>query len=387
VAALDEVLDSDDSGLCAGLVDLLALLSGAGAFRWQLYLAGDLGLLAAPGGYGFQEAFSADTIDAALEELAAAGLVTFSDAALDDTGEPADDGYAEDADAPEDAAELAGAEDSVGAGYGARERAFDTVAADPRVARAVLARRAHDGTLEERGQRACTVLYEAAGSWPGGGYAALARGMTALTDHLTPSLGSGSQLAGDLLALRSRGMHALLGDDEGTELSMDFGERLVADHTRLLGPAHPASFQPRLDLGLAYLSRKRFEAAIGTLSRLLADQEAAPGDDGDWDMPLTRENLAITHLNAGFTGTGVRLLEQAVAEYERLLGAKAQPTLSARGLLGGVYAETGRVTEGIQLIEDAIAGLAAQSGEEDPEVAALRQALDEARSQAGGLGS
>ena len=84
---LDELLASDDSGLCAGLLDVLALLADVGAARWVLHRAGDLALAAAPGGYGVHEAFAAEVIDAALAELAEAGLVTVDGAVFADAGD------------------------------------------------------------------------------------------------------------------------------------------------------------------------------------------------------------------------------------------------------------------------------------------------------------
>src|SRR5580693_8145893 len=87
---LDELLASDDSGLCAGLLDLLALLSDVGAARWVLHRAGDLSLAAAPGGYGVHEVFASEVIDAALAELAEAGLVTIDEAIFDDAADDDD---------------------------------------------------------------------------------------------------------------------------------------------------------------------------------------------------------------------------------------------------------------------------------------------------------
>src|SRR5215469_4477617 len=88
---LDEMLASDDSGLCAGLLELLALLSDVGGARWVLHKAGRLARVAAPGGYGFHEQFAPEVIDAALGELAEAGLVTIDEAELDDAGDGDDD--------------------------------------------------------------------------------------------------------------------------------------------------------------------------------------------------------------------------------------------------------------------------------------------------------
>ena len=116
---LDELLASDDSGLCAGLLDVLALLSDVGAARWVLHRAGDLALAAAPGGYGCHEVFASDVIDAALKELAEAGLLTIEEAAFDD----ADDGYDDD----QEEEYLDGS-------------AFDTVTVAPGAGRVIIAR-------------------------------------------------------------------------------------------------------------------------------------------------------------------------------------------------------------------------------------------------------
>jgi hypothetical protein len=80
---------ADDSGLCTGLLDVLALLPDAGAARWVLHTAGVLALAAAPGGYDVHEAFASEVIDAALGELAGAGLLTIDEAVSGDAG----DGY------------------------------------------------------------------------------------------------------------------------------------------------------------------------------------------------------------------------------------------------------------------------------------------------------
>jgi hypothetical protein len=95
--------------------------------------------------------------------------------------------------------------------------------------------------------------------------------------------------------------------------------------------------------------------------------------------------LAIAYLSAGQGDTGIRLLEQAVAEYENMLGADNGATLKAQFTLGAAYVEGGRVYAGIQLMEDAIAGLTALFGSDDPAVVLLQADLDEARgSPAGG---
>jgi hypothetical protein len=188
---LDELLASDDSGLCAGLLDVLALLSDVGAARWVLHRAGDLALAAAPGGYGCHEVFASEVIDAALKELAEAGLLTIEEAAFDD----ADDGHDDDVDVAdgesrglEDPGEAGDAgdegvgdaddlDDSDPDGAEAEDKdqeadylddsAFDTVTVAPGTARIIIARHVAAGTIAELGDRACGLLEEAARSGAG----------------------------------------------------------------------------------------------------------------------------------------------------------------------------------------------------------------------------
>ncbi len=75
VLALDAVADGDQTGLCRGLINVVALLPAAGVSRPLLYAAGQQGLLSHP---GTGTAAEPESIDEALERLASASLLTFS---------------------------------------------------------------------------------------------------------------------------------------------------------------------------------------------------------------------------------------------------------------------------------------------------------------------
>jgi hypothetical protein len=297
---LDDVLAGDDSGLCAGLLDVLALLSDVGAARWLLHKAGDLALVAAPGGYGFQQPFAPEVIDAALGELAEAALVFIDDDVLDDTGD-LDDVDVDEVDAAADEPggfEDLGDRDDTGEEDAADpddldDPAFDTVTADPEAERVIMAGHVAAGTVAELGARACTLLEEAARSGADADYALLADGMTACWDHLLPHLGAADdELVKDLLAMRGWGLHSLVFYPDVSEAGIiEFGEKLVADYELALGPGHPDAWETRRNMANVYGRCRRYDEAIDGLARLRADMERAlPADDGK--ILETRADLA-----------------------------------------------------------------------------------------------
>jgi hypothetical protein len=75
VLALDAAAEGDPTGLCAGLINVVALLSSAGVSRPLLYAAGQQGLLQS---FGSGTAAGPERIDEGLGRLADASLLTFS---------------------------------------------------------------------------------------------------------------------------------------------------------------------------------------------------------------------------------------------------------------------------------------------------------------------
>jgi len=371
VETLDEMLASDDSGLCAGLLDVLALVSDAGAARWVLHRAGDLSLAAAPGGYGFHEVFAPEVVDTALAELAEAGLVTIDGAVFDDADDNAG-GLDED-----DQDDQEGADDDREADY-LDDSAFDTVTVAPHAARVIMARHVAAGTIAELGDRACGLLEEAAQSGVGIDSALLTGGMTACWDRLRPLLGpAGGELVKDLLTMRSWGLYSLVLYPDATEAgTIEFGEKLLADYEQALGPAHPDAWEARRNMAHVYERYRLNDEAIAAFTRLRTDMERAlPADDRG--ILMARSDLALAHMNAGRYDEAVSQYTQLLADYERVTGPRDNTTLHVRGHLGEAYLEVGRIAEGTELMESAAAGLAAILGPDFPEVTRLREAIEE----------
>lgn len=399
---LDDMLAGDDSGLCAGLLDVLALLPDVGAARWLLHRAGRLALIAAPGGYGFREPFAGEVIDAALGELAETGLVTIDEAEFEEADDDRQDAGTEEAgtvDSEPDAGEEAGYpddrdEDDLDGDHAddddlddddLDDSAFDTVTGDPDAGRIILARHVTAGTIAELGVRACALLDEAARSGADIDYGLLADGMTACWDQLLPHLGAADDdLVKDLLTMRGWGLYALTFYSDVSEAGMiEFGERLVADYELALGAGHPDAWETRRNMARVYQRYGRHDEAIEILARLRLDAERAlPADDGE--VLATRYQFASAFLGAGRYHEAVREYTELLADDERVLGAEHPSTLAVRGDLGAAYTEVGRAAEGIQLMEAAVAGLAPLFAPDDPNVAWYRETIDEARGQVPG---
>jgi tetratricopeptide (TPR) repeat protein len=356
---LDGLLASDDSGLCAGLLDVLALLSDVGAARWVLHRAGDLALAAAPGGYGCHEVFAFEVIDAALKELAEAGLLTIEEAAFGDADE--------DNDQEEDYLD---------------DSAFDTVTVAAGAARIIIARHVAAGTIAELGDRACGLLEEAARSSAGIDSELLTDGMTACWDHLRPYLGpADTELVKDLLTMRTDGLYSLVLYPDASETGpIEFGEKLVADYEQALGPGHPDAWEARRNMAHAYERARRDDEAIDAFARLRTDKERVLRAD-DRGILDARDDLALAHMNAGRYPEAVSQYTQLLADYERVVGPSDSLTLSVRGALGEAYLEVGRIAEGTELMEAAAAGLAAIFGPDSPEVTRFRESIDERRTR------
>ena len=202
--ALDAVADGDPTGLCRGLINVVALLSTAGVSRALLYAAGQQGLLqplatGTPAG--------PESIDEALGRLASASLLTFS---IDDA----------------------------------------TVAAHRLTMRVAVERQAQDGSLAGLGAGVAALLAAVTQSlpepWQNRPAARDAiQQIMALHEHLAPYLGDqDAALTQTLLRLRGWAIWCLNELGDSFAQAIDYGQSLVADPERVLGEPTPAPWPP-----------------------------------------------------------------------------------------------------------------------------------------------
>jgi len=305
--SLDAVQTSDQTGVCARVMAIMAALSAAGARRDLLHAAGRAGALA-DGGRRVAPA----AVDQALEQLVDRSLLTFN---------------------------------------------LDGQVVIPhrlimRVVREALARR---GRL--------TVAYRAAASVLLAHADALVRSrdrqavrdisqqVTALLDHVARSAaGADEELSAVLLRLRFFSLYCLIELGDSAPRAIAVGEALTADLGRVLGPGHPDTLTAQNNLAAAYRDAGRFAEAIPLFELTLAARERALGPSHP-DTLTSQHNLAAAYRDAGRFAEAISLFQRTLAAREQLLGPSHPSTLNSAGNLANAYRDAGRITEAIPLFQ------------------------------------
>jgi len=344
VLALDAVEEGDPTGLCRGLINVVALLSTAGVARALLYAAGQQGLFQHP---GTGTPAGPESIDEALGRLASASLLTFS------TDEA-------------------------------------TMAAHRLTMRVAVERQARDGTLAGLGAGVAALLTTVTESlpepWQNRPAARDAiQQIMALHEHVTPQLGGqGAALTGTLLQLRRWAIWCLNALGDSFVQAIDYGKALVADVEQVLGETHPDTLTTRNNLARAYEAAGRLEEAITLYERTLADRERVLGETHP-DTLTTRNNLARAYLDAGRLDEAIPLFERTLADCEQVLGETDPDTLTSRNNLARAYRYAGRLGEAIPLCERTLADREQVLGVDHPGTLATRNNLARAYQDAGRL--
>jgi tetratricopeptide (TPR) repeat protein len=304
VLALDAVADDDQTGLCRGLINVVALLSAAGVSRALLYAAGQQRLLQHP---GTGTAAGPESIDEAFGRLASASLLTFS---VDDA----------------------------------------TVAAHRLTMRVAVERQAQDGTLTGLGAGIAGLLsvvtQSLAEPWQNRSAARDAvQQIMALHEHLAPYLGEQDTAVTETL-LRLRGWSIWCLNELGGSFAqaIEYGQDLVTDRERVLGEAHPDILGTRSSLALAYHDAGRLEKAIPLFERTLTDRERVLGEAHP-DTLTSRSSLARAYRDAGRLEKAIPLFERTLTDRERVLGKTHPSTLTSRNSLAAAYRDAGRLEE------------------------------------------
>jgi tetratricopeptide (TPR) repeat protein len=334
VTALDAAADGDPTGLCRGLMNVVALLSAAGVSRALLYAAGQQRLLQYPGD---EKAAGPQSIDEALGRLASASLLTFS-----------------------------------------TDRS--TVAVHRLTMRVAVERQAQDGTLAGLGAGVAALLAAVTQSlaepWQNRTAARDAiQQIMALHEHLAPNLNQqDAPVSETLLRLRSWVIWCL--DELGGSFAqaIEYGQDLVADCKQVLGDTHPDTLAARHHLAAAYRDAGRLDEAIPLFERTLADRERVLGDTHP-DTLTSRHHLAYAYRAAGRLDEAIRLMERTLADRERVLGQTHPDTLTSRHHLACAYWDAGRLDEAIPLFERTLADRERVLGDTHPDTLISRNSL------------
>jgi tetratricopeptide (TPR) repeat protein len=312
--ALDTVADYDPTGLCRGLVNVVALLSEAGVARDLLYAAGQQGVLQSSGA---ETNARPQEVDEALGLLAEASLLNFgTDGTQGDT----------------------------------------TVAAHRLTMRVAVELQAEQGNLVRLGADMASLLVAVTESlpepWQNRGAARDAiQQIMALNGHVAPHLGAqDAELARTLLRLRTWTVGYLneLGDNFAQ--AVEYGQDLVTDSEQMLGRTHHDTLTARNHLATAYRAAGHVDEAILLCERTLADAEQVLGPTHP-DTLIARNNLARVYRAAGQLDEAIRLYECNLVDSERVLGPTDPETMKSRNHLADAYRTAGRLDEAIPLFE------------------------------------
>jgi tetratricopeptide (TPR) repeat protein len=337
--SLEALVASDEAGVCTRMMQIMAVLSGAGIGREFLYSAGQAGVLASGG-----HRVAAALVDRALAQLAERSLLTFS---------------------------LDGQVIIV-------HRLVTRVVRDGLARRKWLtsACRAAGSVLEARA-RALT------GSQNRAAVRDLPEQVMALVDAEARSGSEADkELARVLLRLRFFALYHLIELGDSPSQAVAVGEALIEDLEWSLGPDHPDTLNARNSLAAAYQAADRVDEAIPLFEQTLIGRERLLGPDHP-DTLTSRNNLANAYQDAGRVAEAIPLHEQTLAACERLLGADDPSTLTSRGNLATAYREAGRVDEAIPLFEQTLAARSRVLGTDHPDTRTSRNNLANAYQAAG----
>ena len=118
------------------------------------------------------------------------------------------------------------------------------------------------------------------------------------------------------------------------------------------------------------------------LEQALADRERLLGPEHPETL-IARSNLAVSYRRAGRTSEAVALQERVMAESERVFGPGHPNTLTTRGNLASAYWQAGRTDEAITLQERLVPECERAFGGEDPRTLGVRNSLANSYQQAG----
>jgi tetratricopeptide (TPR) repeat protein len=339
--SLDAAWAGDQGGVCKGIMEIIAVLSGAGVGRDLLYAATREGVLAK---HRRRSRVSAESVDRALMRLAEWSLLNFG---LDG----------------------------------------QTVIAHRQVMQVVRDLLAQQGRLAAVCRAAASVLDARATALAGSPDRAAVRDiieqMTALRGNAAePVTDTDDELARISLSLRFWMLHHLnkLGDSASQAIAV--GEPLVAHFEQVLGPDHPDTLTARNSLAAAYQAAGRAAEAIPLYEQTLAACERLLGADHPRTLN-SRSSLAVAYLGAGRLDEAIPLLERTLAGRERALGPDHPDTVTSRHNLATAYHDAGRAVEVIPLAEKILAGRERALGPGHPDTLTSQNNLAAAYRDAG----
>jgi tetratricopeptide (TPR) repeat protein len=310
--SIEAAYAADPIGVCAGVMDTMAMLSPVAVRRDLLHVAGHAGILLGRG-----RRVAAAMVDQALERLNERSLLCF----------------------------------------GLDGRAVTMHCLVARVVRGGLARR---GRLAPAWRAVASALEVSAEAIVKPQDRAAVRETLSQVTALLENAGAHAddadeKLTGMLMRLRFLALRDLEDLGDNMPHTVAIGEPLIADLERVLGPDHPDTLNARNSLAAAYQAAGRAADAISLFEHVLVAQERVLGPKHPGTL-TSQNNLAATYQDAGRFAEAILLFKLTLAAREGLLGADHPSTLNSRDNLAAAYRAAGQVSEAIRLLEQPPAG-------------------------------
>ena len=310
--SLEAAWAADPIGVCAGVMETMAVLSPTVVRRDLLDAAGQAGTLLGRG-----RRVAAAMVDQALERLNERSLLCF----------------------------------------GLDGQAVTVHCLVARVVRGGLARR---GRLAAACRAAASALEMSAEAIVKSQDRAAVREMLSQVTALLENAGAHAddaheKLARTLMRLRFLALHHLIELGDSVPHAIAIGEPLIADLERVLGPDHPDNLNAWNSLAAAYQAAGRATDAIPLFEHVLVAQQRVLGPKHP-DTLTSQNNLAATYQDVGRFAEAILLFKLTMAAREGLLGADHPSTLNSRDNLAAAYRAAGQVSQATQLLEQTLAG-------------------------------
>jgi tetratricopeptide (TPR) repeat protein len=329
--ALEALRASDRSGVCTGVLEIVAVLSPGGVRRELLHAAGEAGVLA-NGGY------TADTalVDQAFDWLEARSLLTLTI-----------DGH--------------------------------TLIMHGLVKRMIRAALARQERLTAVCLTAASVLEARAEALAGSEDRVAVRDIpqqvSALLDNAAGAEGEADRtLARALLRLRFWELYHLIELGDSLPQAIAVGEPLAADLDRMLGASHLETLNVRNSLAVAYRAADRVAEAVSLLEQTLVVQTRLLGPDHPETL-MSQNNLAAAYRDADRSAEAILLFERTLAAREEVLGPGHPDTVRSQANLAAAYRDADRFAEAIPLFEEALAAQERAPGPDHPDTVRSRDIL------------
>jgi hypothetical protein len=156
----------------------------------------------------------------------------------------------------------------------------------------------------------------------------------------------------------------------------------VFSATRLHGHDHRTTLILRHRLANALVDAGHLHQGIAVLEQTLADHERVLGPDHAGTMWVGR-SLATNWAHAGRVEEAVALAERLCADSERVFGSTDSRTLASRHVLALVHGQAGRTEEAIHLCEQVLADCRRVLGPQHSQTTEARDLLTTLRREAG----